>query len=148
AGWHGILSNHRQRAFGPQARLFKIAHHGSETAYNAEVWAELLAPSALSVLTPWIKGRGQLPTANGVKKILAHTKEAYTTSLEPSSRPRKDRPPAVKRQLRESGAKLKTISAEFGAVRFRMSDPRSGQWRTELFGAASQLGEYLRKSCR
>jgi hypothetical protein len=145
SGWEAVLNNHRAFSFGPKAALFKIGHHGSETAYNSSVWAELVLPGASSALTPWKRGRGFLPTADGVKKILTHTDEAYTTVLNLSSDQRKDRPVSVKRQLRESKVKLRDLSSEFGAVRFRMSNPSSGHWQTELFGAASPLKNHLRK---
>ena len=87
SGWEAVIENHRMHTFGAKASLYKIAHHGSETAYNADVWAEMLIVNAYSVLTPWQKGEGRLPTVNGVKGILRHSREAFATALNAHSRP-------------------------------------------------------------
>lgn len=149
SGWEGILTAHRERSFADHASLFKISHHGSETSYNPEIWQSMVHPDAYSVLTPWQRGRGRLPTQEGVRKILSHTHNAFTTAMNTYPAPAaKKRPLPVVRQLRESGIKLRGISSGFGAVRFRTRDFTSKDWNVELFGGADQLSKILVRPSR
>jgi len=56
SGLEAIIANHRVARFGAGASLYKIGHHGSENAYDANIWAELLVKDASAVVTPWRKG--------------------------------------------------------------------------------------------
>jgi hypothetical protein len=56
AGWEAIVGAHRLSALAPRASVYKIPHHGSENAHNADVWRELMTPNPLAALTPWRKG--------------------------------------------------------------------------------------------
>ncbi|MGJ0391621.1 MAG: hypothetical protein ACR650_02505 [Methylocystis sp.] len=144
SGWEGVLNSHQVSPFAPNASLFKIAHHGSDTAYNRDIWSAMVRHGAYSALTPWQRGRGRLPTPDAVRKILSHTDHAFTSALNPHARSRKpDRPLPVLRQLRESGVKLRSIEADFGAVRFRTSNLSSGDWDVEMFGDANHLSKFL-----
>jgi hypothetical protein len=68
-----VLENHRTHTFGAKASLYKIAHHGSETAYNADIWVERLIANAYSVLTP-----------SAVFRLSTELKEYYVTVGKPS----------------------------------------------------------------
>ena len=121
AGWEAILSANQIQRFGPLASLYKVPHHGSETAHNRDVWGSLLATNPLCVLTPWRRGRGGLPTAAGAKAILQLSSNAYVTAVDARSRAgRGERPPGVQRYIREhQGIRLRSLSAHFGAIRLR-----------------------------
>jgi hypothetical protein len=148
AGWDAILAAHRSRRFGGfvgKASLFKIPHHGSETAHNIDVWKQLLVTDSLAALTPWRRGGGRLPTERGVKNILSQTTHAFASSRDARTRREmKQRPPAVFRELREGGARVRSLTAPFGAVRLRMFDPASEAWEIELFGSACNLKAFAR----
>jgi beta-lactamase superfamily II metal-dependent hydrolase len=144
-GLEAIIQSHRGRAFGKPASLFKISHHGSETAYNEDIWEEMLAPNAFAVLTPWRNGGGRLPTKEGVERISSQTDRAYITASDARSKSTKSRPPSVKRQLRESNARVRSLVAEPGIVRFRSSAPALDNWVVELFGAACHVKQFVRR---
>jgi hypothetical protein len=146
AGWEGILESHRLIPIGPRASLHKISHHGSENAHNADVWHTLLAANPLAVLTPWRKGGRRLPTVEGASNILKLSKDAFSSASDARSRRvRGDRPPGVQQFLRENKAiRVRSLTAPFGAVRFRTVDIPSATWTCELFGTACHLKEFTK----
>jgi hypothetical protein len=146
AGWEAILGAHHQSALTPGATIYKIPHHGSQNAHNADVWLHLLKPNPLAALTPWRKGRGRLPTREGVAEIVSRTPFAFATAVDARTRrERRGRPPGVLRSLRENRRiKLRSLEAPFGAVRFRSVDLSAGGWQHELFGSACHLSQYRR----
>jgi Metallo-beta-lactamase superfamily len=145
AGWEAIIGAHKHQPFGPRASLHKASHHGSENAHNREVWDNLLTPNPLAVLTPWRKGAGRLPSAEGARNILQLSHDAFITALDARSQTRRDgRPVGVQRFIREHrGIRLRTLAAPFGAVRFRTDDISTAAWNCELFGAASHLRKLI-----
>jgi hypothetical protein len=62
SGWDAVIAANRHTRFGAKAGLYKVAHHGSLTGHNTDIWTELLEPSPIAVLSPWRLGRGHLPT--------------------------------------------------------------------------------------
>ena len=145
-GWNAVIAAHHQIPFGPNnASLYKIAHHGSENAHSLELWQELLEPNPFAVLTPWRNGSGRLPTGAGITNIMTETKRALATASEARTRrPLKERPPGVLRFLRENNIRIRSLTAPFGCVRFRMPNLQSGTWNVELFGSACTLAELAR----
>jgi hypothetical protein len=140
AGWEAVLAAHRAQPFGPRASVYKNAHHGSATAHNPDIWEHLLVDVPFAVLTPWRKGRTRIPTLQGVRDILKLSNNAFTTASDARSRStRGDRPPGVLRLLREPQIRVRSLTAPFGAVRFRTTNITSARWSSELFGAASHL---------
>jgi hypothetical protein len=144
AGWEAILGAHNHSPLAPVATVYKISHHGSQNAHNPEVWRQLLSPNPLAALTPWRKGRGRLPTRDGIAEIVSCTPFAFATAADARTRrQRRERPPGVLRALRENKRlRLRSLQAPFGAVRFRTLDLNSGSWQHELFGAACHLRQY------
>jgi hypothetical protein len=147
AGWEGVIAAHQTQAFGPRASLYKIPHHGSATAHNTDVWAQLLTANPIAVLTPWQVGKGRLPTLDGARNILKLSPNAFVTSRDARSRThRGTRPPGVLRFIRENKAiRLRSLVVPFGAIRFRTLDIQSAQWQCELFGTARGLAEATRR---
>jgi hypothetical protein len=144
SGLEAIISSHRAAPFGSGASLYKVGHHGSDTAYNADIWAELLVKDVSAVVTPWRKGAKRLPTIVGAKMILNHTSEAFITASDARTRRTpKARPPSVLRHLRENNQRLRSLKPPFGAVRFRMADHKAAKWNIELFGSACHLGQFM-----
>jgi beta-lactamase superfamily II metal-dependent hydrolase len=70
-GWRAIVADATRPA--GKGAVFKVPHHGSETAYYGPVWDEMLIEECYALLTPWTLGGGALPTAEGVRIILKHT---------------------------------------------------------------------------
>jgi beta-lactamase superfamily II metal-dependent hydrolase len=95
-GWSVIVDS-LTRPSGT-AGVFKIPHHSSVTADQPRVWAEMLQPEPVAILTPFVQGNVMLPTLADVNRICSRTAQAYTTS---DAKLRKSR--------RRSGALEKTI---------------------------------------
>jgi hypothetical protein len=147
AGWEAILGAHKLQAAGPQSGLYKIAHHGSETAHNENIWNTLLTTNPLAVLTPWRKGGHRLPTIQDIRNILQLSNDAVSTASDArSGRSRRSRPPGVLRFLRENEPRIRvrSLTAPFGAVRFRTVNIPAGTWHRELFGTACHLSRLAR----
>jgi hypothetical protein len=137
-GWSVIVDSElRPPGF---AAVFKIPHHGSETGQSAEVWRHLVATNAYALLTPFMRGRVQLPTDAGVRYILDHTERAFSTShLRARSVTR--RTPVVERAIRETVGRFRSAESRFGQVRLRRKYVSGSSWSVELFGSACALEE-------
>ena len=89
-GWSAVVANRRGRQ--PLSHVFKIPHHGSQDAYNAEVWDEMVARKPWSIVTPWRKGGRNLPKAADVARLKRYSTKCYITSASlPSPKKRHDR---------------------------------------------------------
>lgn len=137
-GWSVIVAS----AERPQGRasVLKIPHHGSANAHCDEVWHQMLVNQAHAVLTPWNRGAG-LPTNDDIQRILELTRHAYSSARIQLPRARQ-RNPTVKRQLREMGAKIRSVEPPTGRISLRnggISDPTT--WTVELSPEACHLSQ-------
>ena len=141
-GWIEILQS-KERPTG-KASAFKIPHHGSESAYEPDVWNRMLKPNPVAVLVPWCKGGRVLPTQRAVQCILSHTKNAYATASIGLSTPSQVRRYSmVDRTVRRTGSKLLQSAMSPGAIRLRRSLGSRGRWKIETFGSACSLGDFV-----
>ena len=137
-GWLDILADDQNP--GAKADVFKVPHHGSETAQVDQIWTDLLIDDPLAILTPFKNGSVLLPTSANVDYILSYTDQAYSTARPPSgNRPR--RGPAVESTIRETGATIRPIPVSDGIIRLRKKLDASSEWSVETFGAAGHLRE-------
>ena len=140
-GWREIL---RGRAGAEEpASVFKVAHHGAESAHEPDVWNTMLERAPVAMLTPWHRGAGALPTREDMERILTFTTDAFITA-EPG-RPRRSRVRRrreVDRSLQEAGVRLRRTVVESGAVRLRRTIGAEA-WRVETFGPARHLNELV-----
>ena len=142
-GWVEILQS-RERPIG-KASVFKIPHHGSRNAHTPNVWQRMLDPEPLAVLTPWRRGKGALPTKEGVAQILSHTNRAYASAGHESPGPRaRKRISAVERTIQGSGVSLRYLPMPDGAVRLRRSINGEKKWRVKTFGEACHLRDFFK----
>lgn len=134
-GWLKILHD-RTRPRGT-ASVFKVPHHGSESADEPRVWRELLTPDPVALLTPWQRAGRTLPSNRDVQRILGRTSRAYAAAGVITVAPPR-RESAVERTIRQSGIKLRRAPKP-GAVRLRRRLRPGEQWQFELLGAACPL---------
>jgi len=143
-GWTEILQS-RQRPTA-KASVFKIPHHGSESADAPEVWEHMLDFDPTAVLTPWRRGGRAVPNQREVELILSRTSKAYVTARSSSSkRGPAGRRSVVTRTIRESGIKLRQLSMSPGAVRLRYQLGSRTQLSVETFGAACHLKDFTQQ---
>lgn len=138
-GWKAVVSS----AGRPQkvAEVFKVAHHGSATGHNDDVWTKMLQKDAYSLMTPWTLAGSRLPKADDIKRINAKTPRAYITSHlhPPASKVR--RPRAVEKTIKEQNVKLRQAQPGTGSIRLRrkVSGGRGIDWDIRLYGSAARL---------
>lgn len=134
-GWGALLAN----LAGPKtkASAYKVAHHGGSSGDVPGIWSQLLEADPVAVLAPWSLGGGNLPTKADAARILGNAASSFSTTVVPD-KAAKQRPAAVKRQLRAMGANLRSVGREPGLIRLRRK-LGTAQWRVELFGEAVHL---------
>ena len=141
-GWVEILQS-EERPTG-KASVFKVPHHGSESAHEPDVWNRMLDPNPIAVLAPWRKGGNVLPSQRDVRRILTHTTNAYSTaSTGLSAPPQARRHGIVARTMRNTGIELRQLAMSPGAIRLRRPLGSRGQWKIETFGSACGLGDLV-----
>lgn len=136
-GWT-VIVNSKTRPQG-RASIFKIPHHGSDTAHHQKVWTELLYDNPIAVLTPFNRGYSKLPKEKDVDRICNLTKEAYSTA---NLKQRKflKRSRTVEKTIRETVRNIRFVDNSIGHVRLRSKlflQPVS--WKIELLGDALPL---------
>jgi beta-lactamase superfamily II metal-dependent hydrolase len=133
-GWTAVLSDAWSSERRP-ASVYKVAHHGSDSAHIQELWTSLLQKDPIACLTPFNNGDQHLPTEQDRKRIRAITPHAFITS--DATR----RPSIQSDKLKRLGdlcTGLTRVNAGFGAVRLRKQSGAS-DWTVEQFGAARRL---------
>ena len=137
-GWVEVLQS-EERPTG-KASVFKVPHHGSESAHEPDVWNRMLDPNSVAVLAPWRKGGRVLPSQRDVQRILSLTTNAYATASTDLPAPSEARGnKMVNRTIRESGVELRQLAMSPGAIRLRRSLGSPGCWKIETFGSACSL---------
>jgi hypothetical protein len=58
--WSIIVNSHLPQI--GKASVFKVPHHGSKTAHHPHVWSDMPNRDPIVALTPFQRGRVQLPT--------------------------------------------------------------------------------------
>ncbi len=137
-GWLEILADHESPKC--KASVFKVPHHGSQSAHEDRVWSEMLHIEPIAVLTPWSKGGRSLPTRSDVSRILSFTRKAYaTTSSGPLSRkPVRRRNRTVEKTIREASKSISHVAPPPGIIRLRR-EFGAQDWGIEMFEPACRL---------
>ena len=77
-GWKAVVESRRGRR--PLSHVIKVPHHGSQNAHNMEVWKEMVDEQSWSVITPWRKGKYDLPRDSDVLRLKEYSSNCYVTS--------------------------------------------------------------------
>lgn len=137
-GWTVILNN--STVISGLAAIFKVPHHGAESAHEPRVWSEMLHPNPIALITPFSLGDKFLPTTEDIQRLNGLTSDAYITS-QPSKRKRHKWRNRVVRELVE-GATRGVYDVLYGwghiRVRRRIVD-QSASYETVLLGDAIPL---------
>jgi hypothetical protein len=141
SGWSAVVASPcKPRS---TSAVFKVPHHGSETADHPPVWTSMLSENPVAVLTPFILGRHALPTAEMAGRILKRTDRAFITRSPKRDKPVK-RAAVVERTLRETVRRITPIEVEPGHIRLRysLSEGAPAEWTTDLFDGACTLADH------
>jgi len=127
-GWHAVVPT--AKALGlDKSSVYKVAHHGSPTAFDQDVMNALVANDAHCVVTPFQRSR--LPSQGDRARLLSHSPNLYQTASDAGVKPmRHDLEGAIKLAVRDR----RFIGTKMGHVRLRISS--TGQLDVELFGGA------------
>lgn len=141
-GWSAILQS--PSCPSNTASAFKTAHHGSSNGEQPAIWTNLLAAGPVTVTTPFVHGRVNLPEVEVARRICERSSSAFLTAF-PLSRRSPRRSPAVERTIRESVRWIRQVQHVQGHVRLRReaADPNLPPWTTETFGAAVPLEHFV-----
>ena len=124
-----------------RASVFKVPHHGSESAHHPGVWALMLDPEPFAVIAPWKIGRRVVPARRDKRRILNMTGNAYVSATVDSVAPVRGRGTMVERMVRQSGIKLRRTPTPDG-VRLRRRIGSDTLWKVEQFGSACHLKDF------
>ena len=131
-GWSAVLNSTNKP---PQlASLFKVAHHGSDTAEHPGIWTNLLLKGPLSVLTPFTRSR--LPRDTDVARVKARSSKAFLSSRRAESE--------IKRRgalgKMTSAKNMKLLDGMPGVIQCRVkASDATAAWNVVLDGFAVEL---------
>ncbi len=134
-GWMAVLACHSDPA---AATVFKVPHHGSPNADCPEVWAKMLVPKPIAIVTPFSSGKS-LPRSSDLQRLRRYTDRLYCTLLSPGKSPPRDS--VVDKMMRLFSTERRVVDGPPGHVRVRWSlsndetDPV-----VELFSGAYRVG--------
>lgn len=134
-GWSSIVSD-KFCLGNRKASTYKVAHHGSVTGEHIGIWTDLLNSTPTSVLTPFIKGSVQLPSAADSSRLAKNSSSVYISS-DGSKRPQLDT--GLQRRMSAIAKKIVPVNTGFGVIRLRKKLGAT-DWNVDLFGNAKRLG--------
>ncbi|WP_319561059.1 MBL fold metallo-hydrolase [Marispirochaeta sp.] len=81
--------------------LYKVAHHGSKTAYHKQL-GQSLRKDNFSIITPWRKGRNAIPTCSEIELHKQHSDQLFITAKPRNSKPIKKRSNMIDKAMRDA----------------------------------------------
>lgn len=137
SGWIAILNE--STVISGKAAVFKVPHHGAESAHEPRVWSELLSKSAIAILSPFTRGGEFLPTEEDVQRLISLTPEAYITAR-PIKRRHKWTNKVVRESIEGATQDIYNTHSGWGQIRLRRSIiSEKACYLFELFGDAIKL---------
>jgi hypothetical protein len=136
-GWSAILDD--SNVLSGRAGVFKVPHHGGESAHEPRVWSDLLSEEPFAALTPFCRGDRLLPTRGDIRRITTLTSHAYATA--PALKRRHKWTNRVVRDLvGQVSRDMHSVFSGWGQIRLRrdISEPVNS-WQIRLFGNALRL---------
>lgn len=120
-GWSAIV-NSPNRPIG-KSDVFKIPHHGSETAHSNDVWTNMVEKDGIGVLTSKIGGRSNIPKPGDIKRLKGYITHLFCTSEPLTKKQKRDR--TVEKTIKSIVKKRVPLNGEIGHIQLRI-DNNSG----------------------
>jgi hypothetical protein len=127
-GWRGVMTAHTDPI---PASVFKVPHHGGQSADCPQVWQTMLAADPVAVIAPFNGGKW-IPSASDVARIVGRTTRAYCTARHAPALPR--RAPLVEKKIRQYVRQRRAVVGPPGHIRVR--------WRVAQPGAVPTIAVY------
>jgi beta-lactamase superfamily II metal-dependent hydrolase len=136
-GWSIILSE--STVISGKAGVFKVPHHGAESAHEPLVWSQLLSAGPYAILSPFSAGSRTLPNNEDIERINNLTTNAYITAP-PVQRRHRWANKVVRELVRDVTRDIHSVHNGWGQIRLRRRIvDKSTAWQLELFGDALPL---------
>lgn len=137
-GWLAVFNSQVVR---DRAKVFKVAHHGSNNGDHANIWTDFLMDGPLAVVTPYRRGRHILPSSEDKDRLLTRSPYIYLTAPTRAQQRR-----WKNRVTRELVAGMTRYMSDYhpgwGHVRLRTSiHSMAAPWQVALFGDAHLLSD-------
>lgn len=131
-GWKAVVNSNQR----PQVKchLYKVAHHGSITGDNEEIWSKLLNRLPVGVLTSNSGGKKKLPTEEDIKRVKTHCSDLYSTNISPEKRT--ERRDSVDKSMDEAAVSRRRIVYDLGQVQVRCRPSTGAALDVKLMGEA------------
>jgi beta-lactamase superfamily II metal-dependent hydrolase len=135
-GWTAVVASARRPT--SKSILFKVAHHGSETAHCEPVWTQMLEPKPLAVLTPFRNGSVRLPSDDDASRLRARAGQVFITARH-ATRRSKPANPVVARQFAQTALAVWEATA-MGHIKASIPEGKvDAGWIVGTFSGAERL---------
>lgn len=137
AGWTVILND--STVVSGRAAVFKVPHHGAESAHEPQVWSQLLLEHPIAILSPFTLGSTFLPTREDVRRLISSTPKAYITAT-PVKRRYRWTNKVVRELVEDVTQDIHNAHCGWGQIRLRRSmTSKNASYEFGLFGDATEL---------
>jgi hypothetical protein len=138
-GWQAAVDGSNLRP-NERAEVYKVAHHGSASGHNPQVFSVLLVDHPYLVLAPFMRGRNPLPTKQDRERLCGLSDNVFVTSPVRFLRT-KQRDRSTEKLITATVENIWAGEAPLGHVRLRKptNSSQADSWEIVLGGAAIQL---------
>lgn len=135
-GWEAVISKY---AGVDKSLLFKVPHHGSDTAHHDGIWTDMLKEDdPYALITPFVRGCTSLPKDTDIDRIKAFTGNAFITCAPSKANKRAKYDNQTDKFLKQATKQRRKVYLSSGHVRLRV-DVLSGNVCIDTFNGAEQL---------
>ncbi len=134
-GWRYVINNSKVLD-STKASLYKVPHHGSDTAYLSDIFDIIVNKNSVLKITPF--SPSGLPRENMLDVYQGHSDSIYLTSRLKVSKKAKKRDSAIEKVIERSAVSLEEVKFTPGIIRSRLDyiKKETAVWITEpLLGA-------------
>lgn len=139
-GWLSIMDNSAIIKNADDIEVFKVPHHGSETAYLEPLLKEKCC-NAISQMSAFNKGESLLPKLDMLKKYWLVSKELYLTTT--STLRRKKRDHHQEKMIQSINDTIREVPFHYGLIEstYVLDNSTSNEWVTCIDGNAIKVDE-------
>lgn len=134
-GWTAIVNSGNR----PQdrAHVFKIPHHGSSNGHNDDVWANMLHPNPISIISPFVHGKTVLPSDSDLLRLKSKSDACYVTIEPVEAKKRRKTKNLADISLNMQVKEIRPIP--FGTGHIRLRKVPDQEWSVTLNGTAKKI---------
>ncbi|MBE2218432.1 MAG: hypothetical protein IAE90_09525 [Ignavibacteria bacterium] len=134
-GWSAVLNSDIRPS--KKSSVFKVPHHGSQTAHLESVWTDMLHENPIALLTPFNRSK-LLPSDDDVKRISSYSQNIYI-SAEHTRVKKQKYDKVIEKMLKDNILSRRLVIPEFGQVQIRKKMNSREDFKVRLFGSAKKI---------